>query len=143
MVFKCSYKRFVYFSVNLEIRPTWNRSWLFERTDYLGRLRRFDSTGNLCKLSNFTKVSYLLTFECFFLLLFSYARQMQLLGGQIRLNFGGDCRWRIKMSLFSIESSYSCINYITHKKRLFINLPVQYMKTTSSEHVVDLNCLEC
>ena len=28
-------------------------------------------------------------------------------------------------------------------KRLFINLPVQYMKTTSSEHVVYINCSEC
>ena len=28
-------------------------------------------------------------------------------------------------------------------KRLFIDLPVQYMKTTSSEHVVYINCFEC
>ena len=28
-----------------------------------------------------------------------------------------------------------------YDKRLFINLPVQYMKTTSSEHVVHTNCL--
>ena len=30
-----------------------------------------------------------------------------------------------------------------HDKRLFIDLPVQYMKTTSSEHVVFINCSEC
>ena len=28
-------------------------------------------------------------------------------------------------------------------KRLFVDLPVQYMKTTSSEHVVYINCSEC
>ena len=28
-------------------------------------------------------------------------------------------------------------------KRLFIHLPVQYMKTTRSQHVVYINCLEC
>ena len=28
-------------------------------------------------------------------------------------------------------------------KRLFVDLPVQYMKTTSSEHVVCINCSEC
>ena len=28
-------------------------------------------------------------------------------------------------------------------KRLFIDLPVQYMKTTSSEYVVYINCFEC
>ena len=28
-------------------------------------------------------------------------------------------------------------------KRLFIDLPVQYLKTTSSEHVVYINCSEC
>ena len=28
-------------------------------------------------------------------------------------------------------------------KRLFIELRVQYMKTTSSEHVVHINCSEC
>ena len=28
-------------------------------------------------------------------------------------------------------------------KRLFIELQVQYMKTTSSEHVVYINCSEC
>ena len=30
-----------------------------------------------------------------------------------------------------------------YDKRLFIDLPVQYMKTTSSEHVVYINCSEC
>ena len=30
-----------------------------------------------------------------------------------------------------------------YNKRLFIDLPVQYMKTTSSEHVVYINCSEC
>ena len=30
-----------------------------------------------------------------------------------------------------------------HDKRLLIDLPVQYMKTTSSEHVVYINCSEC
>ena len=30
-----------------------------------------------------------------------------------------------------------------YHKRLFIDLPVQYMKTTSSEHVVYINCSEC
>ena len=30
-----------------------------------------------------------------------------------------------------------------YDKRLFIDLPVQYMKTTSSEHVVCINCSEC
>ena len=30
-----------------------------------------------------------------------------------------------------------------YDKRLFIDLPVQYMKTTSSEHVVYINCFEC
>ena len=29
-----------------------------------------------------------------------------------------------------------------HDKRLFIDLPTQYMKTTSSEHVVYINCSE-
>ena len=28
-------------------------------------------------------------------------------------------------------------------KRLFTDVPVQYMKTTSSEHVVYTNCSEC
>ena len=28
-------------------------------------------------------------------------------------------------------------------KRLFIDLPVQYMKTTCSEHVVNINCSGC
>ena len=30
-----------------------------------------------------------------------------------------------------------------YDKRLFIDLPVQYMKTTSSVHVVYINCSEC
>ena len=30
-----------------------------------------------------------------------------------------------------------------YDKWLFIDLPVQYMKTTSSEHVVYVNCSEC
>ena len=30
-----------------------------------------------------------------------------------------------------------------YDKRLFIDLPVLYMKTTSSEHVVYTNCFEC
>ena len=30
-----------------------------------------------------------------------------------------------------------------YDKRLFIDLPVQYRKTTSSEHVVYINCFEC
>ena len=30
-----------------------------------------------------------------------------------------------------------------YDKILFIDLPVQYMKTTSSEHVVYINCFEC
>ena len=30
-----------------------------------------------------------------------------------------------------------------YDKRLFIELPVQYMKITSSEHVVYINCSEC
>ena len=30
-----------------------------------------------------------------------------------------------------------------YDKRLLIDLPVQYMKTTSSEHVVYINCSEC
>ena len=30
-----------------------------------------------------------------------------------------------------------------YDKILFIDLPVQYMKTTSSEHVVYINCSEC
>ena len=30
-----------------------------------------------------------------------------------------------------------------YDKRLFIDLPVQYKKTTSSEHVVYINCFEC
>ena len=29
-----------------------------------------------------------------------------------------------------------------YDKRLFIDLPVQYMETTSSEHAVYINCLE-
>ena len=28
-------------------------------------------------------------------------------------------------------------------KQFFIDLPVQYMRTTSSEHVVYINCFEC
>ena len=30
-----------------------------------------------------------------------------------------------------------------YDKRLFFDLPVQYMKTTSSDHVVYINCFEC
>ena len=30
-----------------------------------------------------------------------------------------------------------------YEKRLFVDLPVQYMKTTISEHVVYINCFEC
>ena len=30
-----------------------------------------------------------------------------------------------------------------YNKKMFIDLPVQYMKTTSSEHVVYMNCFEC
>ena len=30
-----------------------------------------------------------------------------------------------------------------YDKRLFIDLPVQYMKTTSSEHFLYINCSEC
>ena len=30
-----------------------------------------------------------------------------------------------------------------YDKRLFIDLPVQYMKTTSSEHVLYINCSKC
>ena len=30
-----------------------------------------------------------------------------------------------------------------YDKRLFIDLPVQYIKTTGSEHVVCINCSEC
>ena len=30
-----------------------------------------------------------------------------------------------------------------YDKRLFVDLPVQYMKTTSSEHLVYINCFEC
>ena len=30
-----------------------------------------------------------------------------------------------------------------YDKRLLIDLPIQYMKTTSSEHVVYINCFEC
>ena len=30
-----------------------------------------------------------------------------------------------------------------YDKRLFIDLPVLYMKTTCSEHVVYINCFEC
>ena len=30
-----------------------------------------------------------------------------------------------------------------YDKRLLIDLPVQYMKTASSEHVVYINCFEC
>ena len=30
-----------------------------------------------------------------------------------------------------------------YDKRLFIDLPVQYMKTISSEHDVYINCSEC
>ena len=30
-----------------------------------------------------------------------------------------------------------------YDKRLFIDLPVQYMKTASSEHAVYTNCSEC
>ena len=30
-----------------------------------------------------------------------------------------------------------------YDKRLFIDLPVQYMKTTSSEYVLYINCSEC
>ena len=29
-----------------------------------------------------------------------------------------------------------------YDKRLFIDLPVQYMKTISSEHIVHLNCFD-
>ena len=30
-----------------------------------------------------------------------------------------------------------------YDKRLFIDLPIQYIKTISSEHVVYINCFEC
>ena len=30
-----------------------------------------------------------------------------------------------------------------YDKRLFIDLPVKNMKTTSLEHVVNINCFEC
>ena len=30
-----------------------------------------------------------------------------------------------------------------YNKKMFIDLPVQYMKTASSEHVVLMNCFEC
>ena len=30
-----------------------------------------------------------------------------------------------------------------YDKRLLIDIPVQYMKTTSSEYVVYINCFEC
>ena len=30
-----------------------------------------------------------------------------------------------------------------YDKRLFIDIPFQYMKTTSSEHIVYINCFEC
>ena len=30
-----------------------------------------------------------------------------------------------------------------YEERLFIDLPVHYMKTTSSEHIVHIDCSEC
>ena len=45
---------------------------------------------------------------------------------------------------FSTGKSFSEALILTSiDKRLFIDLPVQYMKTTSSEHVVFIHCSEC
>ena len=84
MVFKCSYTRFVYFSVNLEIEVgylkelttsmyyvpivvarkqsfvTSIKKTVFTRCAFqtFGRPDRFGSTENFCNLSNFAKVFY-------------------------------------------------------------------------------------
>ena len=63
------------------------------------------------------------------------------------------------LSFLSLQRQVAILNLLTGKslseelilastnpqydKRLFIDLPVQYMKTTSSEHVVYINCSEC
>ena len=41
-----------------------------------------------------------------------------------------------------LEALILASNNPQYDKRLFIDLPVQYMKTTSSEHVVYINCFE-
>ena len=57
-------------------------------------------------------------------------------------------RWQIPDYVCSTGKSLSEAFILTstnpqYDKRLFIDLPVQYMKTTSKELVVDVNCSEC
>ena len=49
-------------------------------------------------------------------------------------------RLSVQVNLF--KGSYSCINWPHYDKRLLIDLPFQYMKATSSEHVAYINCFE-
>ena len=54
--------------------------------------------------------------------------------------------WLLVMLLTGKSLSEALILAATNPqyvKRLFIELRVQYMKTTSSEHVVYINCSEC
>ena len=50
-----------------------------------------------------------------------------------------------KTTLLTVKSFSGALLLATtnpnYDKRFFIDLPVQYMKTTSSEHVVYMNCL--
>ena len=43
----------------------------------------------------------------------------------------------------SLSEAFILTSTNPQNDRVFIDLPVQYMKTTSSEHVVYINCSEC
>ena len=43
----------------------------------------------------------------------------------------------------TLEALILALTNPQYEKRLFIDLPVQYMKTTSSVHVVYIKCFEC
>ena len=42
-----------------------------------------------------------------------------------------------------LEALILALTNSQYDKKLFIDLPVQYMKISSSEHVVYINCFEC
>ena len=48
----------------------------------------------------------------------------------------------VQVNLFS-EALILATTNPQNDKRLFTDLPVQYMKSTSSLHVVYINCFEC
>ena len=60
----------------------------------------------------------------------------------------GICQFVVIFSVICTGKSLSETSVLTssnpqYDKRLFYGLPVQYMKTTSSEHVVYINCSKC